>query len=157
MQQPARDTSAQLWDGKSAEITQFSHRGGSVGRHVQQGINCIQRLVNLGNGKKWLCDTEIVQLSGFSTGNLFWDPGGGLLNFHSWKELLMISLHGYQCPGPNTPYASDQLTKQMHELIKEAEPVFSASYSSIFSSWYMTPRELMLVCLWSKMKETFTK
>lgn len=45
----------------------------------------------------------------------------------------------------------------MQGLIKEAEPVFCASCSSKFSSWYMTPRELMLVCLWSEMKETFTQ
>lgn len=57
------------------------------------------------NGQKWSCDTEIVKLSGFSIGNIFGDLEGGLLNLLSWKELLMISLHGYQCPGPNTPSA----------------------------------------------------
>lgn len=57
------------------------------------------------NGQKWSCDTETAKLSGISTGNLFWDLEGGLLNLPLWKELLVISLRGYQCPGPNTPSA----------------------------------------------------
>lgn len=81
------------------------HSWGSPGSHVHRGTNPTEVCYFSRNGKKWLCETEVVQLAGFSTGNLFWDLGGGLLNLHSWKELLMISLHGYQCPGPNSPYA----------------------------------------------------
>lgn len=38
----------------------FSHRGGSVGSHVQQGINSSEVHKSSCNGKKQLCDTEIV-------------------------------------------------------------------------------------------------
>lgn len=100
---------------------------GFTGNHVLEGRNSTEVHSPSHNGQKCSCDTEIVKLSGFSTGNLFWSLEGGLLNLPFWKELLMISLHGYQCPGPNAPSALGLLIsspKQMQELIKEAEPVF---------------------------------
>lgn len=100
--QLTRDMFAQRWDSRSAEGTLLQPQVKGHWKLCASG----HKLHNFShNGKKRLWDTDIVYLSGFSRGILFWDPGGELLNLYSWKELLMISLRGYQCPGPNTPYA----------------------------------------------------